>query len=113
MKIKMGSIVAIDLDKTLCLGENFTEEDCIKAEPIWKMIEVVNNELYRKRECFIIIYTARKEFLRNATEFWLKKYSIRYHILVCEKLWAQYYIDDRNVLIKDLLGGELDERRED
>jgi len=106
MRIKNGSIVAIDLDGTLCFGENFTEDDCIRALPILDMIDLVNNELYKKKECFIIIYTARKEFLRNATEFWLRKYGIKYHILVCEKLWAQYYIDDRNVLIKDLLGGD-------
>lgn len=109
MKLKQfdGSIIAVDLDGTLCFGESFTEEDCIKAQPIWDMIIVVNDDLYKEKECFIIIYTARKESLRNATEFWLKKYGVKYHVLVCEKLWAQYYIDDRNVLIKDLLGGEL------
>ena len=110
MKLKPfnSSIVAVDLDGTLCLGECFTEEDCMKAEPIWKMIEFVNNELYRKKLCFIIVYTARREDLRNATEFWLKKYGIKYHTLVCGKLWSQFYIDDRNLLIKDLLGGELE-----
>ena len=109
MKLKQfgSSIIAVDLDGTLCSGESFTEEDCIKAEPIWDMIIMVNDVLYKKKECFIIIYTARREFLRNATEFWLKKYGVKYHTLVCEKLWAQYYIDDRNILIKDLLGGEL------
>ena len=102
MRIKDGSIVAIDLDGTLCLGESFTEEDCIKALPILDVIDVVNNELYKKKCCYIIIYTARKQFLYNATEFWLKKHGVRYHILVCGKLWAQHYIDDRNILIKDL-----------
>jgi len=106
MKIKNNSVVAVDLDKTLCTGENFTDADCIKAIPIQKMIDVVNNTLFRKKHCFIVIYTARREHLRTATEYWLRKYDVKYHTLVCGKLWAKYYIDDRNILIKDLLGGE-------
>lgn len=109
MKLKRfdGSVIAVDLDGTLCFGESFTEEDCLKAEPIWDMIIMVNDILYKEKESFIIIHTSRRESLRNATEFWLRKYEVKYHVLVCEKLWAQYYIDDRNVLIKDLLGGNL------
>jgi len=106
MEIKKGSIVACDLDKTLCLGESFTDLDCIKALPILDMIDYVNNVLFRKKECFIVIHTARREHLRIATEYWLRKYNIQYHTLVCGKLWAHYYIDDRNVLIEDLLGGK-------
>ena len=108
MKLKQfdGSIVAIDLDGTLCSGECFTKEECIKAKPIQEIINVINTKLYRDGGCFIIINTARRENLRNATEFWLKKYGVRYHILNCGKLWAQYYIDDRNILIKDLLGDD-------
>ena len=103
MRIKEDSIVAVDLDNTLCSGESFTDEDCIKAKPIPEMIKVVNDILFRDKHCFIIIYTARRQFLYNATEFWLKKYGVKYHILVCGKLWAEYYIDGRNVLIKELL----------
>ena len=105
MKLKpfKSSIIAVDMDGTLCSGESFTDEDCIKAEPIQEMIDVVNNKLYKEKLCFIIIYTARREFLRNATEYWLKKHKVKYHVLVCGKLWAQYYIDDRNVLINDLI----------
>ena len=106
MRFKEGAIVAVDLDKTLCLGESFTENDCLQAIPIPEMIYAVNNKIYKNGKCFVIIYTARREFLRNATEFWLKKYRVRYHALVCGKLWANYYIDDRNVLIQDFLGGK-------
>jgi len=101
-KPKKNSIIACDLDKTLCTGESFTDEECIAAEPIQKMIDYVNNILYKKNHCFIIIYTARKEFLRNATSYWLQKYGVKYHVLVCGKLWSEVYIDDRNVLISDL-----------
>lgn len=109
MIIKHGSIISLDLDGTLCMGECFTDKDCIKAIPIWDMIIIVNDYLFEKKHCFINIHTARREYLRSATEFWLKKYEIKYHTLVMGKLWSQYYIDDRNVLIKELLEVGLNE----
>ena len=101
-KPKKNSIIACDLDKTLCTGESFSDEECIAAQPIQKMIDYVNNILYKKNHCFINIFTARKEFLRHATEYWLKKHEVKYHTLVMGKLWSENYIDDRNVLLKDL-----------
>ena len=101
-KPKKNSIIACDLDKTLCTGESFTDEECIAAEPIQKMIDYVNEVLHKKNHCFINIFTARKEYLRTATEYWLKKHGVKYHTLVMGKLWSHWYIDDRNLLIKDL-----------
>ena len=43
-----------------------------------------------------------KEFLRNATIYWLNKYGVKYHVLVCGKLWSENYIDDRGVNITDI-----------
>ena len=101
-KPKKNSIIACDLDKTLCTGESFTDEECIAAEPIPKMIEYVNEVLHKKNHCFINIFTARKEYLRTATEYWLKKHGVKYHTLVMEKLWSEVYIDDRAVNITDI-----------
>ena len=101
-KPKKNSIIACDLDKTLCLGESFRDEECIAAEPIPKMIEYVNEVLHKKNHCFINIFTARKEYLRTATEYWLKKHGVKYHTLVMEKLWSEVYIDDRAVNITDI-----------
>ena len=101
-KPKKNSIIACDLDKTLCTGESFTDEECITAEPIPKMIEYVNEVLHKKNHCFINIFTARKEYLRTATEYWLKKHGVKYHTLVMEKLWSEVYIDDRAVNITDI-----------
>jgi uncharacterized HAD superfamily protein len=100
MKIKPKSIIAVDLDKTLCKEECFTEEECFYATPIKKTIDKINN-LNRKGH-FIIIHTSRKEDLRLITEYWLKKNKVSYNVLVCEKLWADYYIDDKNLKINDL-----------
>ena len=99
---KPNSIIAVDMDKTLCTGESFTDEEVIAAKPIQKMIDYVNEVLYKKNHCFINIYTARKEFLRNSTTYWLKKHGVKYHTLVMGKLWSENYIDDRNVLIENL-----------
>jgi len=101
-KPKKNSIIACDLDKTLCLGESFTDEECIAAEPIQKMIDYVNEVLHKKNHCFINIFTARKEYLRTATEYWLKKHGVKYHTLVMEKLWSSVYLDDRAVSPEDI-----------
>ena len=99
---KPNSIIAVDMDKTLCTGESFTDEEVIAAKPIQKMIDYVNEILYKKNHCFINIFTARKEFLRHATEYWLKKHGVKYHTLVMGKLWSENYIDDRAVNISDI-----------
>ena len=100
-KPKKESIIACDLDGTLCHNEGFTEEACMFAKPNKEMIRKVNE--FHRNECFIIIYTARREFLRFATEYWLKKNGVEYNILdIGNKVWADVYIDDRNVLLKDI-----------
>ena len=99
---KPNSIIAVDLDNTLCLGESFSDEEVIAAKPIQKTINYVNEVLYKKNHCFINIYTARKEFLRHSTTYWLQKHGVKYHTLVMGKLWSSAYLDDRAVNIKDL-----------
>ena len=54
------------------------------------------NELYEDPQNFIIIYTARSESIRRATEEQLRILGIRYHALAMGKLRADIYIDDRN-----------------
>lgn len=101
MKIKKNSILAVDLDNSLCRGEAFTDMDCILAKPIWKKINRL--KVLNQKGVFIIIYTARREWLRNATEYWLKKHEVYYNILdVGHKVWANVYADDRAINIKDL-----------
>ena len=104
MLIKDNSIVAVDLDGTLSEGQCFTDLDCIMAKPKQDVIDKVN-DLNLKKYCFIVIHTARKEFLRNATVYWLKKHEIRYNCLEMGKLWATYYIDDRAINVKDFMKG--------
>jgi hydroxymethylpyrimidine pyrophosphatase-like HAD family hydrolase len=79
----MKNVIAIDFDGTL-----------------WDGFKVINkekvNSLYENPENFIVIYTARSysqfETIRNI----LLKWRVKFGAIVCEKLRADVYIDDKN-----------------
>jgi len=87
-------LVCMDLDGTLCKGDCWTEEEMLFAEPIQKNIDK-NNKLYLTNH--IIIYTARPEWYRAETVYWLSKNKVRYHALVMgdRKVGADIYYDDK------------------
>jgi len=87
-------IYAIDLDGTLV----------IKGKPVKKVIDSVNR-LYEKKDTMVIIHTARNETIRERTIEYLKILKVNYHLLIMNKLRADYYIDDRNISIKEF--GEM------
>jgi hypothetical protein len=90
--------VGIDLDNTLCIGKHWTKpEDCLKAKPIKKMIDYVN-KIYR--DDFIVIYTARQNFLMAATFEWLEKHHVCYHAVSNRKTPFDLVIDDTNYFPK-------------
>lgn len=62
-----------------------------KAESIKKL-----NELYDKGDD-IVLWTSRHEEDRLLTKKWLRKYGVKYHILLMDKIPADYYIDDRGL----------------
>lgn len=66
------------------------------------------NKLFYLRYTYIVIYTARPEYMRAATELELTMNKIKYHSLVMEKMKADYYIDDRHTTFEQLLNKELD-----
>ena len=88
----MRRIIGVDLDGTLCKGESWRDPlRCLGAEPYPKMIEKVN-DLYKDN--FIIIYTARQNYLISATLEWLDKNNVRYHAFSNDKVHFDYIIDD-------------------
>lgn len=87
-------IIAVDIDGTLAQGISWTPQECLKAKPVRKMIKKVN-KLYQDH--FIVIYTARRHFLYEATIKWLKKNSVKYHAVRFEKMPASIYLDDRAI----------------
>lgn len=94
-------LVCMDLDGTLCEGECWTEDECLKAKPKEESIKK-NNKIY-VNGAHIIIYTARPEWFRNETEYWLRKHRVRYHALVMgnNKVGADVYIDDKAIRIDE------------
>ena len=98
--LKPKSLIAMDLDGTLCEGECWDDDKIMHALPIQKMIEL-NNKLYCSGH-HIIIYTARPEKQRLATEYWLKKNGVRFHALRMDKMGASCYIDDKSINPKNI-----------
>lgn len=69
-------IYLVDIDGTLTEETCFTEEECRKATPNLKMIKWVQEKFNTD---FIIIYTARRRSLYQATMEWLDRYDIPFH----------------------------------
>lgn len=99
-RIKKAFIVAIDMDDTLCIGNHYTPDECINALPVLRMVEITKELAERK---YIIIYTARKYELAEATLKWLDKYNVRYNAISFRKTNTDIYIDDRAVRPEELI----------
>jgi len=84
--------IGIDIDGVLCEGKHWkTPEDCLNAKPYPEVIKKVN-ELYRDN--FIIIYTARQNWLMNSTYEWLDRNNVKYHAVMNKKCPLNVLIDD-------------------
>ena len=90
-------IIAIDIDGVLCKGESWTPQQCLKAKPIKENIRKVN-ELHKTN--FIIIYTARRDHLVEATLKWLKLNGVEFQAISNKKMAADIYIEDKAIIWK-------------
>ena len=94
----MRKRIGVDLDNTLCVGKHWeTPEQALEAEPIKEMIDYVNN-IYRDH--FIVIYTARQNFLMTATFQWLDDNGVYYHAVSNRKTPFDIIIDDTSVEVE-------------
>lgn len=93
----MKKLYAIDIDGVVADGK-FWEGDCTPRERELKAI----NKLYMQGH-IIIYHTARHPKYYEMTYAWLVKHGAYFHALEMGKLTADVYIDDRNMLISDLL----------
>lgn len=92
----MAAPIFVDFDSTLTTGDGDPWwEDPLDEEPREEMIELVN-DLY-KQSFPIIIYTARREEVREETEYFLKEWDVMYHSLRMEKPGFAFLIDDKAV----------------
>lgn len=92
-------VILFDLDGCLCRGDVFTNEECLNTEPIENNIKIFN-ELAKNN--FLVVYTARRDFLIESTLIWLKKHGVNFHSISNFKTPSHYYIDDRCINIKEL-----------
>ncbi len=91
--------IGVDLDNTLCMGQHWeTEQQCAAAYPLPEAIEMVNKLCIND---FVIIYTARQNWLMNVTFDWLEKNNVHYHALSNKKIPLDMLIDDIAVLPAD------------
>jgi len=92
----MGATIHVDFDSTITTGEGDPWwVDPLDEEPRNEMIELVN-DLYKQNHT-IIIYTARREEVREETEYFLDKWDVMYHALDMEKPGYDLLIDDRAI----------------
>ncbi len=102
-------VTVIDFDGTLALGDT---KDITTMVPNLKLVSLINS-LYNDGN-FIKIVTARgckscSNFSQRKTKYydiitqWLNKHSIKYHELSFYKEYADVYIDDRGINIKDTI----------
>lgn len=84
---------AIDFDNTLAM--NTGEPDFAIGKPIHQNL----NKLKEVHEAGykIIIHTARHWEDYRAIEEWLDKHQVPYKAIVCGKILAHRYVDDKNI----------------
>ena len=93
--------IGVDLDNTLCEGRHWeTPEQCLEAVPYKNMISLVER-LYKDN--FIIVYTARQNFLMSATFEWLDRHGVKYHAVANGKIPLDLLIDDTAIPVKEVI----------
>lgn len=100
---------AVDLDGTLAKSEWTPDNPSAKiGEPMWPNIEKVRR--LKKLGMTIVIHTARPWADYEQIQFWAAFHGVPIDHIVCGKLLAAVYIDDRNVQIDsdDWSGGRAD-----
>lgn len=102
-------IYAVDFDGTLHRGVRYP----LIGTPNYYLIEFLKEK--RKKEDIVILWTCREgELLKDAVN-WCGKYGLEFDYINenteenkkkfendCRKIFAHYYIDDRNMTVNDL-----------
>jgi len=90
--------IAVDLDATLTNGEYYWKGD--KPTPNQKVIDWVKKKYYEGN--VILIHTARRCEEYRMTKAWLDEHGVLYHAIVLDKLAADIYLDDRNMMLEEI-----------
>jgi hypothetical protein len=82
-----------DIDGWLTKEQCYTPEQCEKATPNQKNIDLINSHYYSH---ITIIYTARSYDLAVETLYWLSRHGVRYWSISFDKKIGDKYYDDHN-----------------
>ena len=93
-----ATIVAVDMDGTLCNEVCWDKAACLKATPNLKMIAFINKLSLTKH---IVVYTARKDELIPNTLEWLRRNEVKFNAISNTKMAADVYIDDKSINVDD------------
>lgn len=112
------TIIAVDFDGTLCIGNNFPDIGEPRMWLINKLIKLRNDGsssliLWTCRENYGGMYYENKTYLNDAIE-WCKQFGLEFdavnqnineakypNVKFCRKVVADMYIDDKAVLFND------------
>lgn len=102
-------IYAVDFDGTLCRGSRYPTI----GVPNYYLIEFLKER--RNQGDIVILWTCREGNLLEDAVSWCKKYGLEFDYINanteqnkktfgndCRKIFANYYIDDRNMTVNDL-----------
>lgn len=92
-------IIGVDFDETLCEEVCFTPEEARKATPRKEFIEKINK---LNESNFIVIYTARRDFLIPESLEWLRKNGVKHHAFSNNKIPLDILIDNGALHIDDI-----------
>jgi len=100
IKLSDLEVLMFDIDGTLCNQEN---EDYLKAQPISKRIEMINN--LKSQGKYIKLFTSRgtksgKDWT-SETSLQLKSWGLSYDELLFGKPHYDLFIDDKSVYSED------------
>lgn len=102
-------IYAVDFDGTLCRGSRYPTI----GAPNYYLIEFLKER--RNQGDIVILWTCREGNLLEDAVSWCEKYGLEFDYINanterikktfgndCRKIFANYYIDDRNMTVNDL-----------
>lgn len=93
------TVINLDCDGTLTKSICWTPKECLKAKFIERLRPSLE-ALYKHH--FLVIYTARRDYLIPATLEWLRRNNIPYHAISNKKIPGNY-IDDKSYRPEDIL----------
>lgn len=92
----MSVPVFVDFDSTITTGEGQPWwVNSLDESPNHEMINLVNG-LYKQGHT-IIVYTARRNEVREETKYYLSEWGVMHHALVMEKPGYSLLIDDKAI----------------